>query len=90
MIDILKVVFGILMLSAGSIVTDDAFGAEVENKYRATVEGSKMILEPVTVTSTSNLVIIYDRNQIKPKAVIVGPKLIKTNGTVLADGSVLM
>jgi hypothetical protein len=60
--------------------------------FEATKEGEKIILSPVSVSTAPNITIIYDRDNHKPKSIVLGPKLIKTDEKiiVLSDGSVLM
>jgi len=88
---IIKIVFGLLLLSAGGFV-DTTEAAEFAQWYHATKEGEKIILSPVSVSTAPNITIIYDRDNHKPKSIVLGPKLIKTDEKiiVLSDGSVLM
>ena len=88
---IVKIALGILLLSAGGYV-DTSVAAEFAQWYHATKEGEKIILSPVSVSTAPNITIIYDRGNHKPKSIILGPKLIKTDGKtiILSDGSVLM
>lgn len=91
MMDFLKIVAGLILLSSGAYV-QDADAANVEQKYHITREGNNIIMSPVTVTDAPNITIIYDRGSNKPKIVVVGPKLKKADGQtiVLGDGTVLM
>ena len=94
MLNYLKIITGVFLLSLGAFVqdADAASAASVEQKYHITREGNKVIMSPVTVTAAPNITIIYDRGSNKPKSIVVGPKLIKADGqtTVLGDGTVLM
>ena len=91
---IIKKALCLLLLSAGGFVdtTEAAEAAEFAQWYHATKEGEKIILSPVSVLTAPNITIIYDRDNHKPKSIVLGPKLIKTDGKtiVLSDGSVLM
>ena len=88
---IVKIALGVLLLSAGGFVGTTE-GAEFTQRYHATKEGEKIILSPVSVLTAPNITIIYDRDNHKPKSIVLGPKLIKTDGKtiVLSDGSLLM
>lgn len=88
---IIKKALVLLLLSAGGFV-DTTEAAEFAQWYHATKEGEKIILSPVSVTTAPNITIIYDRDNPKPKSIILGPKLIKAdeNTIVLSDGSILM
>ena len=88
---IVKIALGVLLLSAGGFV-DTTEAAEFTQWYHATKEGEKIILSPVSVSTAPNITIIYDRDNPKPKSIVLGPKLIKTDGKtiILSDGSVLM
>ena len=91
MMNFIKIVAGLILLSSGAYV-QDADASNVEEKYHVTREGNSLIMSPVTVTTAPNVTIIYDRGSNKPKIVVVGPKLIKADGQtiVLGDGTVLM
>lgn len=91
MVNFIKIVAGVILLSLGAFV-QDADAANVEQKYHITREGNNIIMSPVTVTNAQNITIIYDRGSNKPKIVVVGPKLKKADGQtiVLGDGTVLM
>ena len=88
---IIKKALCLLLLSAGGFV-DTTEAAEFAQWYHATKEGEKIILSPVSVLTAPNITIIYDRDNHKPKSIVLGPKLIKTDEKtiVLSDGSVLM
>lgn len=91
MVNFIKIVAGVILLSLGAFV-QEVDASNVEEKYHITREGNKVIMSPVTVTTAPNITIIYDRGSNKPKSVIVGPKLKKADGqtTVLGDGTMLM
>lgn len=88
---IIKKALCLLLLSAGGFV-DTTEAAEFTQRYHATKEGEKIILSPVSVLTAPNITIIYDRDNPKPKSIILGPKLIKADEKtiILSDGSVLL